>query len=134
MDTPFFFPEEEDAAVAFHKSQALDGRLTDVHDIAPIIKHLVSDGNWVGRGAPSVLAVGKVLTALACHYIFASSTFIDYWTDHLCKRECHTGIFSLAAPVLRLIRQSLFLLPFLLATCLPPFYGVVSAQGGYATR
>lgn len=47
MDTPFFYPQEEDAAVAFHKSQALDGRLTDVHDIAPIIKHLVSDGNWI---------------------------------------------------------------------------------------
>ncbi|PWN38461.1 putative short-chain dehydrogenase [Meira miltonrushii] len=47
MDTPFFYPQEEDAAVAFHKSQALDGRLTDIHDIAPIIKHLVSDGNWI---------------------------------------------------------------------------------------
>lgn len=47
MDTPFFYPQEEDAAVAFHKSQALDSRLTDVADIAPVIRHLVSDGNWV---------------------------------------------------------------------------------------
>lgn len=47
MDTPFFYPEEQEQAVAFHKSQALDGRLTDVHDVAPIVKHLVSDGNWI---------------------------------------------------------------------------------------
>lgn len=47
MDTPFFYPEEAPEAQAFHKSQALDGRLTDVQDIAPIIKHLVSDGQWI---------------------------------------------------------------------------------------
>lgn len=47
MDTPFFYPEESPEAQAFHKSQALDGRLTDVKDIAPIIKHLVTDGQWI---------------------------------------------------------------------------------------
>ena len=47
MDTPFFYPQESPEAVAFHKSQALDGRLTDIHDIAPIIKHLVTDGQWI---------------------------------------------------------------------------------------
>lgn len=47
MDTPFFYPQEQEGAVAYHKSQALDGRLTDVRDIAPIIAHLVSDGNWI---------------------------------------------------------------------------------------
>lgn len=48
MDTPFFYPAESPEAVAFHKSQALEGRLTDVHkDIAPILKGLVTDGQWI---------------------------------------------------------------------------------------
>ncbi|KAF9769128.1 hypothetical protein IL306_013490 [Fusarium sp. DS 682] len=47
MDTPFFYPQESDDAVAFHKSQALEGRLTDVKDIAPLVKFLVTEGGWI---------------------------------------------------------------------------------------
>ncbi|RYC85439.1 hypothetical protein BFJ63_vAg11671 [Fusarium oxysporum f. sp. narcissi] len=47
MDTPFFYPQEADDAVAFHKSQALEGRLTDVKDIAPLVKFLVTEGGWI---------------------------------------------------------------------------------------
>ncbi|WVO18286.1 hypothetical protein L204_105998 [Cryptococcus depauperatus] len=46
MDTPFFYPQEEPEAVAFHKSQALHGRLTDIHDIAPLVDFLVKD-QWI---------------------------------------------------------------------------------------
>ncbi|GJN69087.1 short-chain dehydrogenase [Purpureocillium lilacinum] len=47
MDTPFFYPQESDDAVAFHKSQALDGRLTEVQDIAPLVRFLVTEGSWI---------------------------------------------------------------------------------------
>ncbi|RFU25056.1 hypothetical protein B7463_g11289, partial [Scytalidium lignicola] len=47
MDTPFFYPQESPEAVAFHKSQALEGRLTDVKDIAPIVKFLCTEGQWI---------------------------------------------------------------------------------------
>ncbi|KAF2726183.1 NAD(P)-binding protein [Polychaeton citri CBS 116435] len=47
MNTPFFFPQESDEAVAFHKSMALDGRLTEVSDIAPIITFLCTAGQWI---------------------------------------------------------------------------------------
>ncbi|KJZ72926.1 hypothetical protein HIM_07689 [Hirsutella minnesotensis 3608] len=47
MDTPFFYPQESDDAVAFHKSQALGGRLTEVKDIAPIVKFLCTEGAWI---------------------------------------------------------------------------------------
>ncbi|PSS22247.1 hypothetical protein M430DRAFT_49395 [Amorphotheca resinae ATCC 22711] len=47
MDTPFFYPQESPEAVAFHKSSALDGRLTDVKDIAPIVKFLCTEGQWI---------------------------------------------------------------------------------------
>jgi hypothetical protein len=43
----FFYPQEEPEAVAFHKSQALEGRLTDIKDIAPIVKFLVTEGQWI---------------------------------------------------------------------------------------
>lgn len=46
-DIAFFYPQEADDAVAFHKSQALDGRLTDVKDIAPLVKFLVTEGGWI---------------------------------------------------------------------------------------
>ncbi|KAG5789947.1 hypothetical protein H9Q69_011003 [Fusarium xylarioides] len=44
IDTSFFYPQEADDAVAFHKSQALEGRLTDVKDIAPLVKFLITEG------------------------------------------------------------------------------------------
>ncbi|WKT49347.1 Short-chain dehydrogenase/reductase SDR [Fusarium oxysporum f. sp. vasinfectum] len=47
MDTPFFYPQEADDAVAFHKSQALEGRLTNVKDIAPLVRFLVTEGGWI---------------------------------------------------------------------------------------
>ena len=47
MDTPFFYPQESDEAVEFHKSQALHNQLTDINDIAPIIKFLTTDGWWI---------------------------------------------------------------------------------------
>ncbi|KAL2105491.1 hypothetical protein VUR80DRAFT_8294 [Thermomyces stellatus] len=47
MDTPFFYPQETDDAVAFHKSMAIGNRLTDIKDIAPIVKFLVTEGGWI---------------------------------------------------------------------------------------
>ncbi|OJJ43877.1 hypothetical protein ASPZODRAFT_890592 [Penicilliopsis zonata CBS 506.65] len=47
MDTPFFYPQESPEAVAFHKSNGMGGRLTDVRDIAPIVKFLCTDGAWI---------------------------------------------------------------------------------------
>jgi len=47
MDTPFFYGQETPQRVAYHKSQALRGQLTQPGDIAAIIKHLVTDGWWI---------------------------------------------------------------------------------------
>jgi len=47
MDTPFFYPEETDERVAFHKSQALHNQLTQIEDIAPIIQFLTTNGWWI---------------------------------------------------------------------------------------
>lgn len=47
MDTPFFYPEETEERVAFHKSQALHNQLTQIEDIAPLIKFLTTDGWWI---------------------------------------------------------------------------------------
>ena len=47
MDTPFFYAEETPERVAFHKSQAMGNQLTDIQDIAPIVKFLVTDGWWI---------------------------------------------------------------------------------------
>ncbi len=47
MDTPFFYAQETPEAVAFHKSQAIGGRLTDTKDIAPIVRFLVTEGGWI---------------------------------------------------------------------------------------
>ncbi|KAJ2966241.1 hypothetical protein NQ176_g10241 [Zarea fungicola] len=47
MDTPFFYPQESPEAVAYHKSQGLGGRLTEVKDIAPLIRFLVTEGGWI---------------------------------------------------------------------------------------
>ncbi|PHH72884.1 hypothetical protein CDD80_4191 [Ophiocordyceps camponoti-rufipedis] len=42
MDTPFFYPQESEQAVAFHKSQGMGGRLTEVGDIAPLKSDAIS--------------------------------------------------------------------------------------------
>lgn len=52
MDTSFFYPAEGADAVAYHKTAAAlsafsKTRLTDIEDIAPFIRYLVSDGWWV---------------------------------------------------------------------------------------
>ena len=52
MDTPFFYPAEGADAVAYHKTAATlspfsKTGLTDIEDVVPFIRHLVSDGWWV---------------------------------------------------------------------------------------
>jgi NAD(P)-dependent dehydrogenase (short-subunit alcohol dehydrogenase family) len=52
MDTPFFYPAEGADAVAYHKAAAALSKfsktgLTDIEDIVPFIRFLVSDGWWM---------------------------------------------------------------------------------------
>jgi NAD(P)-dependent dehydrogenase (short-subunit alcohol dehydrogenase family) len=52
MDTPFFYPAEGADAVAYHKTAAALSKfsktgLTDIQDIVPWIRMLVSDGWWM---------------------------------------------------------------------------------------
>ena len=47
MDTPFFYGEETPERVAFHKSQAMGNRLTQIEDIAPLVVFLADEGHWV---------------------------------------------------------------------------------------
>ncbi|AIY41667.1 Short-chain dehydrogenase/reductase SDR [Collimonas arenae] len=52
MDTPFFYPAEGADAVAYHKTAAALSQfsktgLTDIEDIVPFIRFLVSDGWWI---------------------------------------------------------------------------------------
>ncbi|MBH1929687.1 SDR family oxidoreductase [Serratia rubidaea] len=52
MDTPFFYGQESEEAVAYHRSAAALSNfsktgLTDIEDIAPIVKFLVTDGWWI---------------------------------------------------------------------------------------
>lgn len=52
MDTPFFYGQESEDAQAYHKSAAaLSGKsktgLTDIDDIAPWIRFLVTEGWWM---------------------------------------------------------------------------------------
>lgn len=47
MDTPFFYGQETPERVEFHKSQALGNQLTQIEDIAPIIRFLATEGWWI---------------------------------------------------------------------------------------
>jgi len=52
MDTPFFYPAEGEEAVAYHKTAAALSKfsktgLTDIEDIVPYIRFMVSDGWWM---------------------------------------------------------------------------------------
>lgn len=47
MDTPFFYGQETPERVVFHKSQAMGNQLTNIEDIAPIVKFLATDGWWI---------------------------------------------------------------------------------------
>jgi NAD(P)-dependent dehydrogenase (short-subunit alcohol dehydrogenase family) len=47
MDTPFFHAQETPDSVAWLKSQGMGNRLTEIEDIAQIVKFLVADNNWI---------------------------------------------------------------------------------------
>lgn len=47
MDTPFFYGQESDAAVEYHKSASALGELTKIEDIVPLTRFLVTDGWWI---------------------------------------------------------------------------------------
>lgn len=52
MDTPFFYGQESADAQAYHKTAAAlspfsKTGLTDIEDVVPFIRHLVSDGWWI---------------------------------------------------------------------------------------
>ena len=47
MDTPFFYPQETPERVEFHKSQAMNNRLTTIEDIAPLVVFLAGEGHWI---------------------------------------------------------------------------------------
>jgi NAD(P)-dependent dehydrogenase (short-subunit alcohol dehydrogenase family) len=52
MDTPFFYGQETADSAAYNKSAAALGKysrtgLTDIEDIAPLVKFLVTDGWWI---------------------------------------------------------------------------------------
>ena len=52
MDTPFFYGQEGADAQAYHKSAAAlspfsQTGLTDIADVVPFVRHLVSDGWWI---------------------------------------------------------------------------------------
>lgn len=47
MDTPFFYGQETPERVAFHRSQAMGGQLTQIEDIAPIVRFLATEGWWI---------------------------------------------------------------------------------------
>lgn len=52
MDTPFFYPAEQAEAVAYHRAAAALSPfsrtgLTDIEDIVPLIRFLVSEGWWI---------------------------------------------------------------------------------------
>jgi NAD(P)-dependent dehydrogenase (short-subunit alcohol dehydrogenase family) len=47
MDTPFFYPAETPDTIAYHKSASMNGELTKIEDIVPIVKFLATDGWWI---------------------------------------------------------------------------------------
>jgi NAD(P)-dependent dehydrogenase (short-subunit alcohol dehydrogenase family) len=47
MDTPFFYPAETPESIAYHKSASMNGELTQIKDIVPIVTFLVTDGWWI---------------------------------------------------------------------------------------
>jgi NAD(P)-dependent dehydrogenase (short-subunit alcohol dehydrogenase family) len=47
MDTPFFYPAESADSIEYHKSASMNGKLTDINDIAPIVRFLVTEGWWI---------------------------------------------------------------------------------------
>lgn len=47
MDTPFFYPAETADSIAYHKSASMNGTLTEIKDIAPIVEFLVTYRWWI---------------------------------------------------------------------------------------
>src|SRR5437764_13930540 len=47
MDTPFFYGQGTPERVAYHKSQSINGELTKIGDIVPVVKFLATDGWWI---------------------------------------------------------------------------------------
>lgn len=47
MDTPFLYGQETPESVAYFKTMGLGGRLTEVSDIVPIVRFLVTEGHWI---------------------------------------------------------------------------------------
>ena len=47
MDTPFFYGQETPERVDFHKSQGMGDQLTQIEDIAPIVRFLATEGWWI---------------------------------------------------------------------------------------
>lgn len=47
MDTAFFYGQESNDAVAYHKSASALGGLTQIEDIESLIRFLVTDGWWI---------------------------------------------------------------------------------------
>ena len=47
MDTPFFYGQETPERVEFHKSQAMGDQLTQIEDIAPVVRFLATEGWWI---------------------------------------------------------------------------------------
>ncbi|MBL8646202.1 MAG: SDR family oxidoreductase [Sphingosinicella sp.] len=65
MDTPFFYGQEAANAVAYHKSAASLSSfsktgLTDIEDIVPLVRFLVSEGWWIT--GQTILANGGYTT------------------------------------------------------------------------
>lgn len=46
MDTPFFYGQETKESTEYMKSASMNGKLTDIKDIAPIVKFLATEGWW----------------------------------------------------------------------------------------
>lgn len=57
----FFYPQETEGSIAYLKSGALDQRLTEVTDIFPIVKFLVTEGQWIN--GQTIFANGGALAA-----------------------------------------------------------------------
>jgi NAD(P)-dependent dehydrogenase (short-subunit alcohol dehydrogenase family) len=43
----FFYPQENEGSIAYLKAGAMGGRLTNVNDIAPLIRFLCTEGAWI---------------------------------------------------------------------------------------
>ena len=60
MDTPFFYGQEGEDAVAYHKSASALGGLTQIEDIVPLVTFLATDGWWIT--GQTILANGGYTT------------------------------------------------------------------------